>query len=110
MIWGISVCLVCLVFGIICGFLSSNLQYKKGYEGGFLIGFLLGVIGLIYSAGLPDINKKKIKKQPNNEIVLENEIDEDGDEDSDDFSICKNCGMQIFADEKICSKCGQPKK
>ena len=73
MIWWV---LFCLVLWIICGFLSFDLQYKKGYEGGFLIGFLLGVIGLIYSAGLPDINKKKIKKQPNKEksCVL-NELD-----------------------------------
>ena len=98
--------IICLIVWIICGFLSLDLQVKKGYDGGFWIGFLLGIIGLIYSAGLPDVNKKKIKKQAK-EIIIESE--EDG-KDFESYTICKNCGFQIFDDEKKCSNCGNPKK
>lgn len=50
---------IILIFWIISGFLSKDLQRKKGYNGGFWIGFLLGIFSLIYSAGLPDISKNK---------------------------------------------------
>ena len=98
--------LICIVIWIICGFLSMDLQQKKGYNSGFWIGFLLGIIGLIYSAGLPDITKKKIIKQSNKESVIEYEEIND---DVEDIVICKKCGNQIFEDETKCSNCGEKK-
>ena len=97
---------ICIVIWIICGFLSMDLQQKKGYNGGFWIGFLLGIMGLIYCAGLPDTSKKKIVKNNKNESVIETEEIND---DIEEVVICKNCGNQIFADEKNCSNCGQKK-
>ena len=41
---------------IVMGYLSKNIQTKKGYQdSGFWIGFFLGLLGIAYSAGLPDL-------------------------------------------------------
>ena len=55
------------VLWIISGILCMNLHAKKGYKGGFLIGFFLGVIGLIYSAGLPDLLSRNNNNNTNKE-------------------------------------------
>ncbi len=49
----------------LCGFMSMSLQAQKGYDGGFWIGFLLGVLGVIYSAGLPLKKDNAVHKQVN---------------------------------------------
>ena len=100
--------IICIIIWIICGFLSMDLRQKKGYNGGFLLGFVLGLIGLIYCAGLPDITKKKIKKQANNESIIENET-ENVNVEIEEVVFCKKCGNQIFDDEKKCSNCGEKK-
>ena len=48
--------LILVGFQIAMGYLSKNIQTKKGYQdSGFWIGFFLGLIGIAYSAGLPDL-------------------------------------------------------
>ncbi len=48
--------LILIGFQIAMGYLSKNIQTKKGYQdSGFWIGFFLGLIGIVYSAGLPDL-------------------------------------------------------
>ena len=93
---------------IICGFLSRDLQIKKGYDSGFWIGFILGIFGLIYSAGLPVVEKKKNTKHSKADSSI-SESDNLAD-NYEEFTICKHCGFQIFADENKCSNCGKPKK
>lgn len=51
----VIVLIICIVFWIICGFLTKSLHSYKGYSGGFWIGFLFGPLGLLYSVGLPDL-------------------------------------------------------
>lgn len=48
--------LVLIGFQLAMGYISKNIQEKKGYkDSGFWIGFFLGLIGIAYSAGLPDL-------------------------------------------------------
>ena len=42
--------LVYFGLGIALGFLTKNMNEKKGYKGGFLWGFLLSIIGVIIVA------------------------------------------------------------
>lgn len=100
---------ILLIFWGVCGFLTLDLHRQKGYEGGFFVGFLFGILGLIYSAGLPDRMQKVIKKK-NGAQVMEVEETERDEEDNDyNFTPCKNCGFPIYDDEKKCSKCGTEK-
>ena len=95
---------------IISGFLSLELLNKKGYESGFWIGFVFGILGLIYTAGLPDISKKRIVKK-NKKQILENDEEELEDNDKNEqYIYCENCGFSIWDDEKKCSNCGKSKK
>ncbi len=99
--------LMCLMVWCICGGLSKDLQTQKGYDGGFVIGFLLGIIGLIYSAGLPDKSKKQITIKDNEQII---ESIREEDDEIEDIEICPKCGNQIFSDEDKCSNCGREKQ
>lgn len=104
----IIILVVLILFWIISGFLSMDLHNKKGYGGGFLIGFLLGFVGLIYSAGLPDVRNKKVVKIDNNEEVIVSE-DEEEEEDSinkPDLNECPNCFTKISKNDSECSNCG----
>lgn len=104
-----AIILTSLALWIICGFLSRDLQIKKGYDSGFWIGFVLGIFGLIYSAGLPVVDKKRNNKNTKTGAASENK-DNSSAVDYEEFAICKHCGFQIFADEDKCSNCGKPKK
>ncbi len=87
-----------------------DLQHKKGYNGGFWIGFLFGIIGLIYSAGLPDISKKKIIKKDNEQIIEQVEDLPEEQVNNGKYILCKKCGFPIWEDEEQCSNCGWKKK
>ncbi len=108
----IIVIIIVVFFATISGGLSKDLQQKKGYDGGFWIGFLLGIFGLIYSAGLPDISKKKIIKRDNEQVIEKiekKEILPKEEEDNGNYIVCKCCGFPIYEDEKVCSNCGYEK-
>lgn len=66
----IIILLLGLIGCFVCGFMSEDLHRRKGYEGGFWVGFLLGLIGLIYSVGLPDLRAKKVIRNEQGEIFL----------------------------------------
>ena len=93
--------IACVVIGIILGLLSDDLQTKKGYDKnpGFILGFFLGIIGLIYSAGLP-INKKEKNKEISAPIKPKN----------NEYKFCKKCGFPVYSDETKCSNCNTPIK
>lgn len=67
---GIVILVLSIIFWIISGILSTDLYSKKGYYGGFWVGFLLGIIGLIYSAGLPDLVGRRIAQSSNEAATL----------------------------------------
>ena len=99
-----------VILWIISGFLSLDLHKMKGYDGGFFLGFLLGIIGLIYSAGLPDRAQKEIVKDNKTNkikvVVKDEEISQEEDND-DNYILCKKCGFPIYEDETKCSNCGE---
>ena len=107
---GIAILVIFIVFWIISGFLSMDLHSRKGYSGGFGVGFLLGYIGLIYSAGLPDVRNKKVVKDGKNETVIVS--DEDDDEDEIDpanlpkKNECPNCFAKVSPGDSVCPNCG----
>ena len=75
---------------IVCACLSLDLREKKGYENGLLPALILGIMYLIYCAGLPLCDQQK------------SDINADTKEK---ITFCKNCGYQIFEDEKVCKNC-----
>ena len=79
-----------IISGIILGYLSSSLHSQKGYDGGFWMGFFLGIVGLIYAAGLPDLNVisaiSRIKKQ-----VLQ--ISQNNNKETYKVSNTENCSQ-----------------
>lgn len=107
---GIAILVIFIVFWIISGILSMDLHSRKGYSGGFWVGFLLGYIGLIYSAGLPDVRNKKVVKDGKNETVIVS--DEDNDEDEIDpenlpkKNECPNCFSKVSPTDNVCPNCG----
>ena len=54
-----------LVFGVIAGFLASNIASDKGHDGSswFFAGLLFGPLGLIAAAGLSDRKLRKYIRQ-----------------------------------------------
>ncbi len=102
---------VCIFYWIICACLTMELYRKKGYDGGFWVGFFLGIIGLIYSAGLPDISKKE---NENDQKIIEKKIEKFKDLTKEQanapYIFCKNCGFPIYEDENECANCGYKKK
>lgn len=66
----VIILVIVVIVWFACGFLSEDLHRRKGYEGGFWVGFLLGLIGLIYSVGLPDLRAKKVIRNEQGEIFL----------------------------------------
>ena len=117
---------IVVIASIPSGFFSKKIHEKKGYEGGFWIGFLFGIIGLIYSAGLPDLSNKKDATQENefvsceescfptdDECTEEQEIKlgvNDIDIDGNHFIYCEKCGFPIYNDEVECNNCGNKVK
>ena len=61
----VTILLTYIIIGVICGILSQKLHDNKGYPGGFWIGFFLSIVGLIYSAGLPDLVSRRITLSSN---------------------------------------------
>jgi len=117
------------ISAIICGALSASLHDKKGYGGGFWWGFFLGIIGLIYSAGLPVSYEKRYKTKKDQGLSLyelqnngkyngnnslsasktqshKSNKNDEREEATQNYRICKKCGWQVFDDEEICSNCG----
>lgn len=45
--------ILCLIVGIICGFITKSMNESKGYDGGFAWGFFLAIIGIIVVAVRP---------------------------------------------------------
>ena len=77
---------IAVVICVITGILSYMLHEQKGYEGGFWVGFFLGILGLIYSAGRPDISSKVAQSSEDSTFV------DDIDEQQEQFSNWPNCG------------------
>ncbi len=98
---GLIIGIVAFIFyWIICACLTMELYSKNGYDGGFWIGFLLGIIGLIYSAGLPDISKNE--KEKFKDLTKE--------QSNASYIFCNKCGFPIYEDENKCSNCGYKKE
>ena len=98
-----------IIFWIISGFLSMDLQSKKGYNGVFWLGFLLGIVGLVYSAGLPDISKKKTTKKSKEQDTEKTEELTEEQANKGKYILCPKCGFPIWEDEDQCSNCGYKK-
>ena len=86
-----------------------DLQHRKGYTGGFWIGFLLGIIGLIYSAGLPDVSKKKITQKDKEQFIERADELPEEPGNGEEYELCENCGFPVYKDEERCSNCGHKK-
>ena len=103
-----------LIVNVIIGFLTLNLHSLKGYDGGFLVGLFLGIIGLLYSVGLPDVSRKKLTQDASGATIIDsvdNGTDNDSNKDSEEskYSICPECGFPVYDDETHCSNCGKEK-
>lgn len=105
----IVILVIFIIFWLISGFLSMDLHNRKGYSGGFWVGFLLGFIGLIYSAGLPDITNKKLIKDDHNETIIISDDTNDLDDNLSNLAKtdeCPNCFSKISEKDSECPNCG----
>ena len=64
---------------------------------------------MIYSAGLPDIPKKKITQKDKEQFIERADELPEEPGNGEEYELCENCGFPVYKDEERCSNCGHKK-
>ena len=69
MFWWTVLAIIIMVASVcISGYLTTLLLSDKGYKDYYWIGYVFGIVGLIWSIGMPDLKKRKLLNDIKNEL------------------------------------------